>query len=48
MLPALELDGRLYTESNVILQALEDVFGPLEAGLSDPDVFPLRQEQNAR
>ncbi|MDA0727371.1 MAG: glutathione S-transferase family protein, partial [Cyanobacteria bacterium] len=43
MLPALELDGRLYTESDVILQALEDAFGPLEAGLSDPDVFPLRQ-----
>ena len=43
MLPALELDGRLYTESDVILQALEEAFGPLEAGLSDPDVFPLRQ-----
>ena len=43
MLPALELDGQLYTESDLILQALEQTFGPLEAGLSDPDVFPLRQ-----
>ncbi|MFZ9147838.1 glutathione S-transferase family protein [Vulcanococcus sp.] len=43
MLPALELDGRLHTESDQILQALEQAFGPLEAGLSDPDVFPLRQ-----
>ena len=43
MLPALELDGSLITESDQILQALEQAFGPLEAGLSDPDVFPLRQ-----
>ncbi|MFM7312199.1 MAG: glutathione S-transferase family protein, partial [Cyanobium sp.] len=43
MLPALELDGRLITESDVILAALEEAFGPLARGLSDPDVFPLRQ-----
>ena len=43
MLPALELDGRLITESDVILQALEQAFGPLGQGLSDPDVLPLRQ-----
>ncbi|MFZ9951763.1 MAG: glutathione S-transferase family protein [Vulcanococcus sp.] len=43
MLPALELDGRLITESDVILAALEQAFGPLGRGLNDPDVFPLRQ-----
>ena len=43
MLPALELDGRLITESDVILQALEQSFGPLGQGLNDPDVLPLRQ-----
>jgi glutathione S-transferase len=43
MLPALELDGRLITESDVILEALERSFGPLGQGLSDPDVLPLRQ-----
>jgi len=43
MLPALELDGRLITESDVILTELERRFGPLGQGLSDPQVFPLRQ-----
>ena len=43
MLPALELDGRLITESDVILAALEQAFGPLNRPLNDPDVFPLRQ-----
>ena len=43
MLPALELDGRLITESDVILAELERTFGPLARGLNDPDVFPLRQ-----
>ena len=43
MLPALELDGRLITESDVILAALERTFGPLGQGLDDPDVLPLRQ-----
>ena len=32
MLPALELDGRLITESDVILAELEDTFGPMGAG----------------
>ena len=43
LLPALELDGRLITESDVILGELEAAFGPLGQGLSDPDVFSLRQ-----
>ena len=32
MLPALELDGRLYTESDVILQALEGFRSPSRPG----------------
>ena len=43
MLPAVELDGRLITESDEILIALERAFGPLEAGMQDPRVMPLRQ-----
>ena len=43
MLPALELDGQLITESDQILQALEQAFGPLAEGLENPDVFALRQ-----
>lgn len=43
MLPALELDGKLITESDQILIALERVFGPLEWGMLDPVVLPLRQ-----
>lgn len=43
MLPALELDGRLITESDVILTALEDAFGPLALGMNDSAVMPLRQ-----
>ncbi|MBD2256115.1 glutathione S-transferase family protein [Pseudanabaena sp. FACHB-2040] len=43
MLPALELDGRLITESDDILIALEQVFGPLTWGMGDPKVVPLRQ-----
>jgi glutathione S-transferase len=43
MLPALELDGRIVTESDDILLALERVFGTLSAGMEDPKVFPLRQ-----
>ena len=43
MLPALELDGRLITESDVILAELERAFGPLGQGLEDADVLPLRQ-----
>lgn len=43
MLPALELDGRLITESDEILMALEQVFGPLGWGMTDARVLPLRQ-----
>jgi glutathione S-transferase len=43
MLPALELDGRMITESDDILLALEKAFGPLGAGMKDPTVVPLRQ-----
>jgi glutathione S-transferase len=43
MLPALELDGRLVTESDDILMALEQAFGPLERSMTDPTVIPLRQ-----
>jgi glutathione S-transferase len=43
MLPALELKGRLITESDDILMALEQVFGPLGLGMKDPKVIPLRQ-----
>jgi glutathione S-transferase len=43
MLPAVELDGRLITESDNILLALERTFGALSAGMEDPAVLPLRQ-----
>jgi glutathione S-transferase len=43
MLPALELDGRMITESDDILLALENAFGPLVWGMKDPLVVPLRQ-----
>ncbi|NET38210.1 MAG: glutathione S-transferase family protein [Cyanothece sp. SIO1E1] len=43
MLPAVELDGRLITESDDILIALERAFGPLGLGMKDPAVLPLRQ-----
>ncbi|MEM9275821.1 MAG: glutathione S-transferase family protein [Cyanobacteria bacterium P01_F01_bin.143] len=43
MLPALELDGQIITESDDILIALEQVFGPLGWGMSDPQVLPLRR-----
>jgi glutathione S-transferase len=43
MLPALELDGRIITESDNILLALEQVFGTLGQGMTDPQVLPLRQ-----
>ncbi|KAM3095435.1 glutathione S-transferase family protein [Phormidesmis sp. 146-12] len=42
MLPAIELDGRIITESDDILIALEQVFGVLNKGMKDPDVLPLR------
>ncbi len=43
MLPALELDGRLITESDDILLALERAFKPLVRSLEDPTVIPLRR-----
>jgi glutathione S-transferase len=43
MLPALELDGRIITESDDILIALERVFGALGLGMTDPQVLPLRR-----
>ncbi len=43
MLPALELDGRIITESDDILMALEQEFGALSRGMRDPQVLPLRQ-----
>jgi len=43
MLPALELDGRLITESDNILIALEQVFGALGQGMESPSVLPLRR-----
>ncbi len=43
MLPAVELDGRIITESDDILIALEQVFGPLGPGMKDPTVIPLRR-----
>ncbi|MEB3334958.1 MAG: glutathione S-transferase family protein [Cyanobacteriota bacterium] len=47
MLPALELDGRLFTESDRILEALEEAFGPLGAAMDDGRVVPLRQLERA-
>jgi glutathione S-transferase len=43
MLPAIELDGRIITESDDILLALERVFGTLAQGMTDSSVLPLRQ-----
>ncbi len=43
MLPAIEIDGQVITESDDILVALEKVYGPLGLGMKDPAVVPLRQ-----
>ena len=43
MLPAIEIEGRIITESDDILIALERAFGSLGAGMEDPIVRPLRQ-----
>jgi glutathione S-transferase len=43
MLPALELDGKIITESDDILMALEQAFGPLEWPMTNPLVLPLRR-----
>jgi len=43
MLPALEIDGRLITESDRILESLEAAFGPLGRGTQEREVLELRQ-----
>jgi glutathione S-transferase len=43
MLPALQLDGRIVTESDDILMALEASFGPLSHGMHHSAVLPLRR-----
>ncbi len=43
MLPAIELDGNIITESDDILIALEGIYGVLGKGMTDPQVLPLRQ-----
>ena len=43
MLPALELDGKIITESDDILIALEQVFGPLKLGMNDSAVVSMRR-----
>merc|ERR1712216_850419 len=43
MLPAIEIDGVIVTESDEILHALEQLYGPLQYGMDDDAVFPLRQ-----
>ena len=43
MLPAVELDGQIITESDDILLALERVFGVLYLGMEDSKVIPLRR-----
>ncbi len=42
MLPALELDNRLITESDEILLSLENIFGPLGQPLESPKALKLR------
>ncbi len=43
MLPALELDGKVITESDDILLTLEGAFGVLGFGMQHPRVIPLRK-----
>lgn len=43
MLPAIELDGQIITESDDILVALEKVFGAIFLGMEDRRIIPLRQ-----
>jgi glutathione S-transferase len=43
MLPAVELDGKIITESDDILIALERVFGPLQFAMDDPRVVTMRR-----
>ena len=43
MLPALELNGQLITESDDILLALEQQFGPLGMAMTAPEALELRR-----
>jgi glutathione S-transferase len=43
MLPAIELDGKIITESDDILIALEQAFGVLYLGMQDPQIVRLRR-----
>ena len=43
MLPAIAIDNQIITESDDILVALEQVYGVLNYGMTDPEVIPLRQ-----
>ena len=43
MLPALQLDGKLFTESDRIIAMLEEAFGPLGSEFKDPNVMELRR-----
>ena len=43
MLPALELDGRLFTESDRILETLEHAFGSVGVSMHDPRVRRIRE-----
>jgi len=43
MLPAIALDGRIITESDDILIALEQVFGCLNRSMIDTQVLPMRR-----
>ena len=43
MLPAVEIDGQLITESDDILIALENKFGVFGWGMQHPEVMPLRR-----
>ncbi len=43
MLPAVEIDGQLITESDDILIALENTFGSLGLGMQHPQVIPKRR-----
>ena len=47
MLPALQLDGRLITESDVVLSELEKAFGPLHRSMGDKQVVALRRLERA-
>ena len=43
MLPLVEIDERIITESDVILQSLEREFGPVASKMDDPNVKALRK-----